>query len=121
VGRYGPMVLGVCRRLLGDPHDADDAFQATFLVLATRAASVVPAEMLPNWLYGVARQTAVRARSASAKRRLRERHVPEMPEPQAPQTDTHRDLRPGAGSMTRRGPGCGRRRGPGCPAGVGGE
>jgi RNA polymerase sigma-70 factor (ECF subfamily) len=94
VRRHGPMVLGVCRRVLGDPHEADDAFQATFLVLATKAASVVPAEMLPNWLYGVARQTAVRARALAAKRRRRERQVLHMPEPQAPQADPGDDLRP---------------------------
>jgi RNA polymerase sigma factor (sigma-70 family) len=94
VRRHGPMVLGVCRRILGDPHAADDAFQATFLVLATKATSVVPANMLPNWLYGVARQTAVRARSASAKRRLRERQVRELPEPQPARTDPCHDLRP---------------------------
>jgi RNA polymerase sigma factor (sigma-70 family) len=88
------MVLGVCRRILGDPHEADDAFQATFLVLATKAASVVPAEMLPNWLYGVARQTAVRARAAAARRRRRERQVPRMPEPLAVQADPCDDLRP---------------------------
>src|SRR6266481_3996807 len=52
--RHGPMVLGVCRRVLRDPHDAQDAFQATFLVLVRRAASVVPREMVGNWLYGVA-------------------------------------------------------------------
>jgi RNA polymerase sigma-70 factor (ECF subfamily) len=94
VRRHGPMVLGVCRRVLGDPHEADDAFQATFLVLATKAASVVPAEMLPNWLYGVARQTAVRARAASAKRRRRERQVLDMPEPQAVGAEPGDDLRP---------------------------
>jgi RNA polymerase sigma-70 factor (ECF subfamily) len=94
VRRHGPMVRGVCRRVLGDPHEADDAFQATFLVLATKAASVVPAEMLPNWLYGVARQTAVRARALAAKHRRRERQVLHMPEPQAPKADPGDDLRP---------------------------
>src|ERR1700722_16017518 len=81
VRRHGPMVLGVCRRILRDSHEADDAFQATFLVLVRKAASVVPREMVGNFLYGVAHQTAVRARSAAARRRLRERQVREMPEP----------------------------------------
>jgi RNA polymerase sigma-70 factor (ECF subfamily) len=83
VRRHGPMVWGVCRRVLGDHHDAEDAFQATFLVLARKASSVVPREMLPNWLYGVACQTAMRARAGIFKRRGRERQVPEMPEPAA--------------------------------------
>jgi RNA polymerase sigma factor (sigma-70 family) len=85
VRRHGPMVLGVCRRLLRDPHDAEDAFQATFLVLARKAASVSPPEMVGNWLYGVARTTAIRARAANAKRRVRERQVADMPEPKVRQ------------------------------------
>src|SRR6516225_2992575 len=56
VHRHGPMVWGVCRRLLSH-HDAEDAFQATFLVLVRKAASIVPREMLGSWLYGVAHQT----------------------------------------------------------------
>src|SRR5437868_2739450 len=57
VRRHGPMVWGVCRRLLTDYHDAEDAFQASFLVLVRKAASIVPRERVPNWLYGVARRT----------------------------------------------------------------
>src|SRR3954452_23694524 len=78
VRRHGPMVWGVCRRLLANHHDAEDAFQATFLVLVRRATSIVPKAMLANWLYGVARQTALKARAATIKRKERERQVADM-------------------------------------------
>src|SRR5918994_2613563 len=53
VARHGPMVLGVCRRILSDPHDVEDAFQATFLVLVKKAGSVRVEDSLGRWLYGV--------------------------------------------------------------------
>jgi RNA polymerase sigma factor (sigma-70 family) len=93
VQRHGPMVWGVCRRLLGNHHDAEEAFQATFLVLVHKAASIVPREMVANWLYGVAHQTALKARALAARRRMRERQVEQMPEPYREQ-DIQDDLRP---------------------------
>ncbi len=72
VSQHGPMVLGICRRLLDDPHDVEDAFQATFLVLVRRAASLRDRDLLSNWLYGVALRVASRARRDRARRRIRE-------------------------------------------------
>jgi RNA polymerase sigma factor (sigma-70 family) len=71
--RHGPMVLGVCRRILADPHDAEDAFQATFLVLVRKAGSIGDRAVLGPWLHGVARRVAVRARVNARRRRARER------------------------------------------------
>src|SRR6516165_6454117 len=59
VRRHGPMVLGVCRRILREPHDADDAFQAAFLVLVAKAAALVPCATIGKWLYKVAYHTAL--------------------------------------------------------------
>jgi RNA polymerase sigma factor (sigma-70 family) len=83
VWRHGPMVWGVCRRILRDRHDAEDAFQATILVLARKGPSIAHRELVVNWLYGVAYQTALKARSTRARRRMREGHVTDMPEPEA--------------------------------------
>src|SRR5205823_3225276 len=92
--RHGPMVWGVCCRVLRNHQDAEDAFQVTFLVLVRKAASVKPRELLANWLYGVAHQTALKARATAAKRRARERQVMEMPEPEVAPQDLWHDLQP---------------------------
>ena len=68
VVRHGPMVLGVCRQLLHDPNDVDDAFQATFLVLVRKAGTLRRRDLLGNWLYGVAYRVALRARGTAARR-----------------------------------------------------
>jgi RNA polymerase sigma factor (sigma-70 family) len=78
VHRHGPMVLNVCRRLVQNSADADDAFQATFLVLVRRAASIRKPQLLGNWLYGVAHRVAARARVQAARRRVREMSEVEM-------------------------------------------
>src|SRR5690348_11009555 len=94
VRRHGPMVFGVCRRVVGNHHDAEDAFQATLLVLARKASSIRPRERVANWLHGVALRTALKAKATTAKRRGREKQVTEMPEPEAAQQGQWRDLQP---------------------------
>jgi RNA polymerase sigma factor (sigma-70 family) len=94
VRRHGPMVWGVCRRILRHYHDAEDAFQATFLVFVRKAASIAFPELLANWLYGVAHQTALKARATTAKRNARERQVAEMSEPATPEKELWSDLSP---------------------------
>jgi RNA polymerase sigma factor (sigma-70 family) len=81
VGRHGPMVWGVCCRVLGNEADAEDAFQATFLVLVRKGACVVPRALVGNWLYGVAHNTALKARAMSRKRKAKELQAPGRAEP----------------------------------------
>ena len=75
IDRYGPMVMGVCRRILGDEHAAEDAFQATFLVLLKRAGTLRERHLLSNWLHGVARRVATKEKVKAARRRLVERRA----------------------------------------------
>jgi len=94
VRRHSPMVWGVCRRVLANFHDAEDAFQATFLVLVRKAASITSRELVANWIYAVAAQTALKARTTAAKRSTRERQVTEMPERAAADQAPWSDLQP---------------------------
>jgi RNA polymerase sigma factor (sigma-70 family) len=94
VHRHGPMVLGVCRRVLSDLHDAEDAFQATFLVLVRKAASVGRRELLANWLYGVAHRAARKAKTTAARRRGKEQPIVDLPSPEPGDAAMWRDLRP---------------------------
>jgi RNA polymerase sigma factor (sigma-70 family) len=94
VQRHARLVLGVCQRVLHDPHDAEDAFQATFLVLARRAASIRKQASLGSWLYGVAYRTAQRNRVEAARRQAQERQAAEMPYLESGTGAAWRDLRP---------------------------
>jgi RNA polymerase sigma factor (sigma-70 family) len=94
VRRHGPMVLGVCRRVIGNAHDAEDAFQATFLVLVRKAASIGQRDAVGNWLFGVAYRAALKARSVSRRRQAREKQVKNMPERWVEPEDLWHDLRP---------------------------
>ena len=90
VKRHGPMVWGVCSRALGNHHDAEDAFQAAFLVLFRKAGSVRPREMVVNWLHGVARRAAWQVRRIESRRR--EKQVTELPERPAVQKHDVQEL-----------------------------
>src|SRR5262249_52281674 len=86
VQRHGPLVLGVCRRLLRDANDAEDVFQATFLVLVRKARSLDRRGSLAGWLYTVAYRLALRLRADAARRREHERQAATM-SPTEPRND----------------------------------
>ena len=79
--RHGPMVLSVCRGVLKDPNDAQDAFQATFLVLVRKAGSIRAGASLASWLYRVAYNMAIQFNTDTARRQRMERRAGEMAKP----------------------------------------
>jgi len=97
--------MGVCRRVVGNIHDAEDAFQATFLVLVRKATSVVPREFVGNWLYGVAYRSALETRAQRARHHARTKQVTDMPQPQVPPEEAWRTVqtvaRPGVERFAR--------------------
>src|SRR5438270_14047261 len=86
VRRHGPMVLGVCRRVLKRPHDAEEAFQTTFLILVRKAGSLSHPDQLAGWLYGVAYRAALKVRSAVARQAARGGDAADLPAPDPPET-----------------------------------
>lgn len=94
VRRHGPVVLAVCRRITNHPQDAEDAFQAVFLVLARNAAALRRPDLLGNWLYGVAVRVAQKARRSAARRRAREVQAVNVPEPAVPTAELAEDVGP---------------------------
>ena len=99
VDRHGAMVLSVCRQLLNDPHDAEDAFQATFLILVSKAGSIRRREAVGGWLFGIARGSR-RAQIEAARRRRQLRALTENP----PGSRTDAELAPGPSAETGYGP-----------------
>src|SRR5262249_47614526 len=91
VHRHGPLVLGVCQRILHSSHDAEDAFQATFLVLARRAGSIRKQDSLAAWLHGIAFRLAKTMKRDASKRRQREQQA-SPPMPQGPPDLCGREL-----------------------------
>jgi len=94
VERHGRMIQGLCQRLVHDPHGADDVFQATFLVLARKAASIHRYESVGSWLHGVACRLAKKQIGAAIRRRGHERQAAAMATTTSPPEATWQDLRP---------------------------
>ncbi len=93
IRRHGGMVLRVCQRILRNSHDAEDAFQASFLVLIRKGLELRQRQTVANWLYGVAYHTALKARAAAAKRRAKERQASAMASPEARDQESLADIR----------------------------
>jgi RNA polymerase sigma factor (sigma-70 family) len=93
VQRHGALVLSVCRRVLDNTHDVEDAFQATFLVLVRKAGSIAKRESVSSWLHGVARRTAVRAKMDAARQDMLKRQVQKTAAPECMQEIILQDLR----------------------------
>ncbi|MCI0700692.1 MAG: sigma-70 family RNA polymerase sigma factor [Planctomycetia bacterium] len=89
VQRHGPMVMGVCRRSLGDTPDAEDAFQAVWLVLIRKARTISPQSMVGNWLYGVASRTALHARTKRAAQRAKHQELPDVTDFRSPDVEAN--------------------------------
>ncbi len=105
VARHGPMVLSVCRGILHDDNDAEDAFQATFLVLVKKAGSIEGRGHLSGWLYRVAHRVAIQANIAAARRRTHERQAGERAQSKSQSPD--RPIRTAScRRYTRRSPAC---------------
>ena len=114
VGRHGPRVLGICRHILDREHDAEDAFQATFLALARSGATIRDRCALGGWLQEVAYRTSLKTRMRQSRRRTMEKQVRAM----APAPDASGNPYESAPRWTRSSPSC-RRRSPGCPTSTG--
>jgi RNA polymerase sigma factor (sigma-70 family) len=93
VERHGPMVMGVCRRILRDPQDADDAFQATFLILVHKTRSITRPQALASWLYHTALRTALRAKTRRDHRRNQESVLDDLPAAEATEDLAWHELR----------------------------
>src|SRR5262249_53967364 len=92
--RHGPLVFGVYRKMLFDVQDAEDAFQATFLILVRKAASITRRSLLGNWLYGVAVRVATRARKSAFRRRASQHHDLDLADVAGPEQPADPDLGP---------------------------